>query len=384
MTIIDVDCHLDIAVPAAEHPLREMRDALPTACGYAAEAISGDLRRVTPPEDAPSEEVLAAFLPAENFSSTRYATLEETEDIGFTSLTAPERAAWMTRIGVDLAFVNPGSLGIMASFLTERRAEAMRRCNDFAAEQLSGHTDRMSPVTLADWSDIEAAIAELTRMRAAGSRAFWVRAEPFGGVSPAHPDWDRVWSAATDLGMVAILHVGNTPAAFEGGWGNAGWNRESGTGLGGFFRYANSMRHQPAEMMLAGMLYGGVFGRHPNLTVITEELGIGWLPYFVSRCDSLASVGPWPYDLNAGEMIRRNLRAAPLPGLGDPNPLTPALLEISEMLVFSSDFPHGEGNADPLRLFEPTLAQLNADQRSAFLGGNIAECFARMGDLLPV
>jgi predicted TIM-barrel fold metal-dependent hydrolase len=382
MTIIDVDCHLDIAVPAAEHPLRAMRDVLPTAYGYAAEAISGDLRRVTPPEDAPPEDMLAAFLPAENFSSTRYATLEETGNIGFTSLNAAEREAWMTKIGVDVAFVNPGSLGIMASFMTERRAEAMRRCNDFATEQLSGHTDRMSPVALADWSDVDAGVAELTRMRAAGSRAFWVRAEPFGGVSPAHPDWDRVWSAATDLGMVAILHVGNTPAAFAGGWGNAGWNQEGGTGLGGFFRYANSMRHQAAEMMLAGMLYGGVFARHPNLTIITEELGIGWLPYFVSRCDSLAPVGPWPCELSCGDMIRRNLRAAPLPGLGDPNPLTSALLEISEMLVFSSDFPHGEGNADPVTLFAPTLAQLDTHQRSEFLGGNIAECFVRMGDPL--
>jgi predicted TIM-barrel fold metal-dependent hydrolase len=130
------------------------------------------------------------------------------------------------------------------------------------------------------------------------------------------------------------------------------------------------------------MLYGGVFGRHPNLTVITEELGVGWLPYFVNRCDSLTHAGPWPYDLTCGEMIRRNLRAAPLPGLGDPNPLTPELLAISEMLIFSSDFPHGEGNADPVNLFEPTLEQLDDGRKQAFLGGNIAECFARMGDPL--
>jgi predicted TIM-barrel fold metal-dependent hydrolase len=143
------------------------------------------------------------------------------------------------------------------------------------------------------------------------------------------------------------------------------------------------MRHQAAEMWLAAMLYGGVFGRHPGLTVITEELGVGWLPYFVNRCDQL-SAGPWPFDLTPGEMIRRNLRGAPLPGLGDPIPLTPALRAISEMLVFSSDYPHGEGNAAPVELFAPVLAEMSAAERTAFLGGNIGECFARMGDPISV
>ncbi len=384
MAVIDVDCHFDIAVTPETHPLRDMRDVVPTTAEYLAEAVSGDLRRETPPADAPTEEVLAMFLPEENRSSARFATFAGTDEPGFPSLTAQERSEWFDRAGIDFGFVNPGGIGIMACFLEQRRAEALRLCNDFLVEHLDGHTNRMSPVTIVDWVDLDAAVAELTRMRAAGSRAFWVRAEPYGGMSPAHPAWDQVWSAATDLGMVAILHVGNTPAAFGGGWGNAGWNEPGGTGLGGFFRFANSMRHQAAEMMLAGMLYGGVFGRHPNLTVITEELGIGWLPYFVSRCDGLSGAGPWPFDLTPGEMIRRNLRAAPLPGLGDPNPLTPALLEIAEMLVFSSDYPHGEGNGDPMHLLAPSLAQMSGARRASFLGGNIADCFARMGDPLPV
>jgi predicted TIM-barrel fold metal-dependent hydrolase len=383
MAVIDVDLHFDVVVSAEEHPLRDMRDFLPSAAAYLADAFGGDLRIVTPPADAPPDEILAAFLPAENRSSGEFAAMTPDARPEFSSFTPADRLEWFERAGIDFALVNPGAIGILACFLDEEhRGEAMRRCNDFHAERLEGYTDRLSPVALIDWRDLDGAVVELTRMRAAGSRAFWVRAEPYAGMSPAHPHWDRVWSSATDLGMIAILHVGNTPAAFGGGWGNAGWNQPGGTGLGGFFRYANSMRHQAAEMMLAGMLYGGVFGRHPNLTVITEELGIGWLPYFVARCDSL-SAGPWPFALAPGEMIRRNLRAAPLPGLGDPIPLPPALQEISEMLVFSSDYPHGEGSADPVRLFEPVLADMSVARRAEFLGGNVADCFARMGDPLP-
>jgi predicted TIM-barrel fold metal-dependent hydrolase len=319
----------------------------------------------------------------ENSSSAAYASFEGSEPC-FKSLTVDERIDWMGRVGIDFALVNPGAIGIMASlFMEDQREDAFRRCNDFVADYVGGHTDRLAPVTLVDWRDLPRAVAELERMRAKGSRAFWIRAEPCGGMSPAHPAWDTVWSAATDLGMLAILHVGNTPAWFEG-WANAGWNQPGGTGLGGFFRYANSMRHQSAEMLLAGMIYGGVFGRHPNLTVLTEELGVGWLPYFLDRCRSLAPAGPWPFDTSPDEMARRNIRSTPLLGLGDPNPFDGSLISLAEMLVFSSDFPHGEGNEDPISIFEPAILKLGPRTRAAFLGENIAECFARTGDPLSL
>ena len=384
MTVIDVDLHFDVVVSPDEHPLRSMREHLPNDVEFTADAVAGDLCASTPEGDRPADEVLAAFIPEQNRSSGRYATFDPPEKPEFAPFTIDDRLAWFERAGIDFALVNPGSIGIMACFLgDEHRAEALRRSNDFMVERLDGHTDRFAPVTLVDWNDLDVAVAELTRMRSAGSRAFWLRAQPYGGVSPAHPDWDRVWAAATDLGMVAILHVGNTPAAFAGGWGNAGWNQPGGTGVGGFFRFANSMRHQAAEMMLAAMVYGGVFGRHPNLTVITEELGVGWIPQFVTRCEQL-SRGPWDFELTPGEMIRSGLRAAPLPGLGDPVPFTPALQTVSEMLVFSSDYPHGEGNADPITLFGPVLENMSDPERRAFLGGTMAECFARMGDPIRI
>jgi predicted TIM-barrel fold metal-dependent hydrolase len=210
-------------------------------------------------------------------------------------------------------------------------------------------------------------------MRALCSRAFWIEARPINGMSPAHPDWDVLWATATELGMIALLHVGRTPANFTG-WGNAGWMRPGGGGLLGYFSYANAMRHQAAELLLAGMIYGGVFDRHPNLTVITEELLVSWLPGFLSRCDSFAR----------GDIARRNIRATPLIGLGDKDPLEAVLPKLPERLVFSSDYPHGEGNASPIDILQPALSNLDPDARDSFLGGNIAECFARMGDPLPI
>ena len=46
------------------------------------------------------------------------------------------------------------------------------------------------------------------------------------------------------------------------------------------------------QIALAAMLIEGIFERHPGLVVIVEELGITWLPHFLSTIDSLAG-GPY-------------------------------------------------------------------------------------------
>ena len=48
----------------------------------------------------------------------------------------------------------------------------------------------------------------------------------------------------------------------------------------------------------------------------------------------------------------------------------------------SSDYPHQEGNADPIELYRPALDDLDAELRTSFMGANVEECFARMGDPL--
>jgi hypothetical protein len=48
--------------------------------------------------------------------------------------------------------------------------------------------------------------------------------------------------------------------------------------------------------------------------------------------------------------------------------------------VFSSDYPHFEGSNDPIGHYAKELAGFPEDARAAFLGNNVAQCFARMGD----
>jgi hypothetical protein len=184
--------------------------------------------------------------------------------------------------------------------------------------------------------------------------------------------------------MVAVIHVGNTAADFTG-WADIGWDLEGGAGVAGLVRLANTQRVHGAQNLLSGLLYGGVFARHPDVTVMLEEMRVGWVPWFVEMLDrqsrSSAALGDWPWELAGGEMLRRNVRTTPLPGFGDREALD-VLEQLPEMCVFSSDFPHQEGNADPIELYRPGLDHLDADLRGAFMGATMQECYARMGDPL--
>jgi predicted TIM-barrel fold metal-dependent hydrolase len=184
--------------------------------------------------------------------------------------------------------------------------------------------------------------------------------------------------------MIAVIHIGNTAANFDG-WADIGWQQPGSAGVAGLVRLANAQRIHAAQNLLSSLLYGGVLARHPALTVLLAEMRAGWLPWFLRMLEQQAAsslaLGDWPWESSAGEMLRRGVRVTPLPGFGDTDALD-VLRALPEMCVFSSDYPHQEGNADPINLYRPGLDALDPALRASFMGGNMAACYARTGDPL--
>ncbi len=384
MVVIDVDTHWETTSFApGEHPLEPWFDRFPSdSVERLAYGVAGDLLRALTDDRRPDGRTLLPTLVRMAEERGGPIILHPEHDS-----TSAERVAWMNRVGIDHCVVNPGGYWQMLDYIGPDRAAGASRCNDYLAEQLAEHSDRLHGVAVVDLSDLRAAAEELERARGRGHRAFFlytVNGRPPGDVPPGHPDWDVVWAAASRLGMVASIHIGNTAADF-GGWADIGWDQPDGGGVTALTRLANTQRIHVAQNLLVSMLYGGAFHRHPNLTVVLEEMKIGWLPSFVDACTRQAlpspGLGDWPYDVSGGDMLRRNVKITPLPGLGDTEALD-VLVRLPDMCLFSSDYPHMEGNGDPINLYRPALDQLNADVRARFLGENAAESFARTGDPL--
>jgi hypothetical protein len=98
--------------------------------------------------------------------------------------------------------------------------------------------------------------------------------------------------------------------------------------------------------------------------------------------ESAVYMGRYPYELTPTEFVRRNVRITPLPRAHQ-SPMQ-LLEQLPECVVFSSDYAHNESNPEPVKHYTPLLAGVEEDVRTSFLGGNLAECFARMGDPLIV
>jgi predicted TIM-barrel fold metal-dependent hydrolase len=294
-----------------------------------------------------------------------------------------KRLAWLDEVGVDRQNIICLEGLSFTRFLEDRSLarRVIEACNTVMADVHDGYTDRLMPVTALDFDDLDWAIAELTRMRARGSRAFLISSAPVNGVPPMHSHFDRLWSAAVDLGMMPILHVGFNPARFDPGWANVEGDMALLRQLG------VSQGHQSIQIFLNGMIFGGAFERHPDLTILIAETGIHWFAGTVEHMDQRDAsrvrtaelfMGPYRWSLSPAEFVRRNIRITPLPNAHQ-SPVR--LLEAyPECVVFSSDYAHNEGNPQPVAHYDGLLAGVDEQVRAAFMGNNIVECYRRMGD----
>jgi uncharacterized protein len=384
--IVDVDTHFEPGRAwLADHPrlaerLREFSVAEATV-----RAQVGDLLARVPADRRP---------PMENLLPPGIAAIlgeAKVEGYGFegSAMHSPgdplERLAWMDRVGIDVANTICLEGAGYASRVDDRALarEAIRACNSWLADRVDGYQDRLLPLASIDATDVEWSIGELTRMRGRGSRSFLIDTIPAPGFPPMHERFEPLWSAAEDLGMLAFVHAGHNPASFDPAWANVADPmvlRQIGV----------SQSSQSAQLMLNGMVFGGVFDRHPRLTLVIAELGIHWFAGTVQHMESRGPaipesaiyMGRYPYELTPAEFVRRNVRVTPLPR---PHQSPVRLLqELPECVVFSSDYAHNESNPEPTAHYAALLADVAPEVSAAFLGDNLADCFARTGDPLAV
>ena len=105
-----------------------------------------------------------------------------------------------------------------------------------------------------------------------------------------------------------------------------------------------------------------------------EELGVSWLPEFLEKIDALAKGrGRVPYELplRPSEYITRQVRVAALSTTDDIAPLLDRIP--TQILTYSSDYPHPEGGKQPFATFEAQLQGASPEQREQFFGGSISE-----------
>lgn len=293
---------------------------------------------------------------------------------------ASERIAVMDEHGIDKQFINPSiALGWAELARRELDDDGIHRAvltayNDWALEVVEGHEDRLLPIAYLSLDDLDWALAEIDRMYRRGVRAFHIPAQPVGGRSLGHPDFEPIWTLAEERGMAVVFHVAHAgTTVLESGWGNAGGNM-----LVSLMTYRTQQEQIPT-LALTSMIFSGVFERHPRLVVMAQELGVDWLPYWVKKMDSILETNvyarhtPYNLPLKPSEYVQRNVFVSGLPT--EMQALQPTFDQVPHgILIFCSDFPHPEGGAinDARVAYERQLEGYPADVKADFFGNAIA------------
>jgi len=287
---------------------------------------------------------------------------------------ADERLAWCDGRGIDRQIISPTTaLGLLQRVRRARPDLLARFCrayNDWSTDLVAGHTDRLIPTALVDFAQPSDAVAELTRVRGRGSRAFLVPMYPVAGRSLAHVDHEQIWSAAVDLGMVPVMHVATGSVTFDTAWCTTGRDDEAKTA----FLLASSLNAQIAQIPLANLVLNGVFDRHPDLRMLCSEFGLSWVPGWLDKLgvqsrDGTPNIGMllgWTLPKTAVDYVRDHVVFSPLKH----QRVDELIDELGpQSVAFATDYPHPEGSADALAEFRAQLDGLDALDAAAFYGG---------------
>ncbi|MDJ0786290.1 MAG: amidohydrolase family protein [Myxococcota bacterium] len=225
-----------------------------------------------------------------------------------------------------------------------------------------GGDGRIHGAPLLSLADVRSAIAELDRVLECGARFVVLTAGPIDGRSPGDPHFDPFWARCEEARVNVVYHIGRTPFSemYNTPWGlrpHPPSHRHS------LMEYAISFTERPIVDTLTALVGDNLFGRFPELRILSVEYGSSWVAPLLKKLDHIArlhSKDMWRFGvppLSPSETLRRNLWVAPF-FEDDVVGLTRTLGV--EHVLNGSDYPHPEGLRWPVEFVEE-LEGLPAD-----------------------
>jgi predicted TIM-barrel fold metal-dependent hydrolase len=238
------------------------------------------------------------------------------------------------------------------------------------------HQGRLFAVPTIFLADLDQALDELERVLAQGARAVNLPVAPVNGESPAAVRYDPFWRRVSDAGLVVTFHLsaGPYPDAMRALWGTDLVPGGARLGHQSAFFWTTAFGDRPIMDLLTSLLYWNLFGRFPELRVVSIENGAGWVDYLLRSLDRKAELGrhgTWPggpLTQRPSAVFHRHVYVVPFP---EEN-LQRVVHQVgADRTLFGSDFPHPEGLADPMSV-RTRLGELPDDVVAKVLGGNAA------------
>jgi predicted TIM-barrel fold metal-dependent hydrolase len=383
LRIVDVDTHLseppNLWLDHAPPGLRDRVPQIKELDGRRSWVIDGDkpIGLGANPYSAVRKD-RSKILDVDDFAPMTYETVHPG------SYDVAERLAEMDRCGVWAQIVYPNILGFGGQACAKVDAGLRLACvqiyNDATAQMQRASGERLFPMALLPWWNLEAAVAETERAHGLGLRGININSDPHthlgedGQPIPdlASPHWDPLWEACQALDMPVNFHIGASEQSMD--WiGVQGWpsmHHALRGALSGSMLFFNNGR------VMANIIFSGLLDRFPKLKFVSVESGIGWIPFLLESLDhqllEMAGNHAGKFGKKPSEYFASNFYGCFWFEKAD---ISHTIRRVGvDNCMFESDFPH------PTCLFpvddvEGRLAGLTGAERAKVLSGNACRVY---------
>ena len=285
------------------------------------------------------------------------------------------RIAQMDRQGLESAFLFPTLAVCVEAFMmddVEQLYGNFHAFNRWLDDEWGFNRDgRIHAPPLLSLADVDRACAELDWVLERGARIISLRPGPAYGRSPADPTFDPFWARMNEARATVGFHIGESSynELLSVHWGeepNPPSHRQSALQWTCFYG------DRPIMDTVAALVYHNLFGRFPNIRVLSVENGSLWVDYLLAAMDKMygmARNGPWPggrLNERPSEIFKRHVFVSPY----HEDPIERLVERIGpSQVVFGSDWPHAEGLAEPAA-FADALSNLSYDDVRAVMREN--------------
>lgn len=286
-----------------------------------------------------------------------------------------ERIRDMNRNGIVSSMCFPSFAGFSARYFQEAKDKDMalimlKAYNDWHIDEwCTAYPGRMIPCAILPVWDPIALVEEVRRVAAKGVKAVTMPELPHLQGLPSYHDleyWGPFMQAISELQVVMCLHIGQGFGAINGA---------PDAPLDNMIILATQVSTFAAQ----DLLWGGAMTKYPDLKIAWSEAGIGWIPFYLDRCDRHYTNQRWlGHDFNGmlpSEIFKAHSLAC---YVTDPTALKVRHDIGLDIIAWECDYPHSDAiwpNAPEFVHAEMEKVGIPDDEMNKILYQNSARFF---------
>ena len=282
-----------------------------------------------------------------------------------------ERIKFMDSEGIaaQIGYPNLMGFGGQASMKADKdlRDACVTIFNDAMAEMQADSGNRIYPMAMMPWWDIDFCVREVQRCAAMGFRGINMNSDPNDHGFPTLGDdsWTPLWEICAAHRLPVNFHIGASDETLSG-YCHGVWP-EFGSSVklayGSLTLFFGNMR------VLANILFSGLLERHPELNIVSVESGAGWIPFFLEAIEYQMAQAGLKTTMTASEIFSRQIYAC---SWFERRQIVETARSIGiDNLMYETDFPHPTClYPDSQDYMIDAMERFSPEERRKVFGGN--------------